>query len=190
MAAFQVRSDMIAGGPEWMDSERFDIIAKAPPETDDKTLRMMLQTLLAERFKLVTHRKERVMPEYALTVAKGGPKLEPSPQPGERRCTWENADRGLRRRVCHNMTMAELASALPGWGGIGIDRPVIDLTGLTGTYDFHFEIGPGRKEEAAGKDDSGPTIFDAMAQLGLKLESRKGSLSTIVIDHAEKPSQN
>jgi len=140
---------------------------------------------------IMTHRKERVTPEYALMVGKSGPKLEPSPQPGERKCTWEDADHGRRRRVCHNMTMAELASALPGWGGTGIDRPVVDLTGLKGNYDFHFEIGPApRKPGAAGNGDSGPTIFEALAQLGLKLESRKGSVSTIVIDHAEKPTPN
>jgi uncharacterized protein (TIGR03435 family) len=190
LAAFEVRSDIITGGPAWLDSGRFDIVAKAPPETDEKTLRTMLQTLLAERFQLVTHRKERVMPEYALMAGKSGPKLAESPQPGKRRCTWENADTGLRRRVCHNMTMAELASALPGWGGIGIDRQGVDLTGLKSAYDFQFEIGLARKEGTAGKDGSGPTIFDALAQLGLRLESRKAPLSTIVIDRAEKPFQN
>lgn len=190
MAAFEVRGDMIEGGPGWLDSDHFDIAAKALPGTDEKTLRTMLQTLLAERFKLAIHRKERAMPEYALRVGKGGPKLEQSPQTGERNCTWQTADKGLRRRVCHNMTMAELAAALPGWGGIGVDLPVADLTGLKGAYDFRFEIAPARKAGAAGKDDSGPTIFDALAQLGLKLEPYKGSLSTVVIDHAEKPSEN
>ena len=180
MAAFEVRNELIEGGPEWLDSERYDILAKAPPDTDEKTLRAMLQTLLAERFKLVIHRKDRAMPEYALTVAKNGPKMQPSPQPGERSCIWQNEDHGLRRRVCHNMTMAELARALPGWGGIGVDRPVIDLTGLKGAYDFTFEVGlakqlqsgvEGGSKVAAAKDATGPTIFDAMDQLGLKLES-------------------
>ena len=199
MAAFQVRSDMIEGGPDWLDSERFDIVAKASPETDEKTLRTMFQTLLAERFKLAVRRKDRVMPDYALTVAKSGAKLEPSATPGERHCTWENADHGLRRRVCSNMTMADLASALPGWGGIGIDRPVVDMTGLKGAYDFHFEVSVAKKPQGGGevggkavavKDDSGPTIFDALGKLGLKLESRKDAVSTLVIEHAEKPSQN
>jgi uncharacterized protein (TIGR03435 family) len=190
MAAFQVPGETIVGGPAWLDSERFDLVAKAAPNTDDKTLRAMLQTLLAERFHLVTHQAEKAMAEYGLTVGKGGPKLQPSPQPGVRQCTWESGDQTIRRRVCHNMTMAQLASALPGWGGIGVDRPVVDLTGLTGTYDFQFEIGPAGKKGTDGKDATGPTIFDAMAQLGLKLESRKGTLATIVIDHAEKPSAN
>ncbi len=191
MAAFQVQSDMIAGGPAWLDSDRYDVVATAPPDTDEKTLRIMLQTFLAERFRLVIHRKERATLEYALLVGKSGLKLAISPVPGKRNCTWQDGGDGLRRRICHNMTMAELASALPGWGGIGTDRPVVDLTGLKNAYDFHFEIGQAKKGAAAEKDDPGPTIFDAMAQLGLKLEPRKGSVPIIVIDHVERvPTEN
>ena len=212
MSAYDVQSDMITGGPKWLDSDRFDIVANAPPEADENMLRTMLQTLLAERFKLATHRENKVTPEFALVVGKSGPRLERSLQPGQPDCSWKGANsdglhdaRGgaetagarradsLRHRVCHNMTMAELAKALPGWGGIGIDRPVVDLTGLDGAYDFELEIAAGRPKKGgvAGEDDSGPTIFDAMTHLGLKLESRKRSMPIVVIDHVERvPTEN
>ena len=206
MSAFDVPADMVTGGPKWLDSDRFDLAAKAPAGADENTLRTMLQTLLAERFKLVTHREDKIIPEYALVVGKGGPKLTASPQPGPKNCSWERgeadaspasrsdassrAGRSLRRRICHNMTMAQLAKDLPGWGGIGIDRRVVDLTGLPGEYDFRFEVDPPKKPGSAA-DDSGPTIFDAMARLGLKLESRKLSTSVIVVDHVERvPTEN
>lgn len=204
-SAYDVPSDMIIGGPKWLDSDRFDIVAKAPPEADQNTLRTMLQTLLVERFKLVTHREDKVMPEFALVVAKNGPKLRRSLQPGPPTCSWKSApaegdrlqDRGargadgLRHRVCHNMKMTQLAKGLPGWSGIGIDRPVVDLTGLEGEYDFQLDVARPTKRPAGGENDDGPTIFDAMTTLGLKLESRKVSMPMIVIDHVERvPTEN
>lgn len=194
MAAYGVREDLITGGPKWLDSDRFDIVAKTPPDTSIETLRLMLQSLLAERFKLAIHREDKVMPTYELVVAKGGSKLQPSPNPGRQTCAWSVVENGLRRRECHNMTMAELAAQLPGWGGIGIDRPVVDLTELKGAYDFQLEVGlPARRKAEAGRpgepvpaDDPGPTIFNAMTQIGLKLESRKRAVPVIVIDHVER----
>ena len=212
MSAYDVQSEMITGGPKWLDSDRFDILAKAPPEADQKMLQTMLQTLLADRFKLVTHREDRVMPEFALVVGKSGPKLERSLQPGQQNCSWKSADvddvparrecgrtgtagagahNALRRRVCRNTTMTELAKALPGWGGIGIDRPVVDLTGLKGEYDFQLEISRPRPNKPGFAEDTGPTIFDALAHLGLKLESRRAPMAIIVIDHVERvPTEN
>jgi uncharacterized protein (TIGR03435 family) len=191
MAAYGVQPDMIVGGPKWIESDRFDIVAKAPPDTPDATLRAMLQTLLADRFKLAVHREDRVMPTYTLLVGKNGPKMQESAAPGRQTCAWHSSESGLRQRECHNMTMAQLASQLPGWGGIGVDRPVVDLTELKGTYDFQFEVGivgMGKKGGQAGPivDDSGPTIFNAMTKLGLKLEAQKRAMSVIVIDHVER----
>ena len=200
MFAYSVQENMIQGLPKWADQARFDIVAKAPPGTSVATLRLMVQSLLVERFKFSMHREEKTRPAYALVVGKNGPKLQAGT--GEQQsCSWLMVEGGLRRRECHNMTMAELATQLPGWGNVGINRPVIDETGLKGPYDFHLDMGLGdlvrqKIGEREGQlpsgtvPDSGPTIFAAMEQLGLKLESRNMPLPMIVVDHVEAPSDN
>ena len=193
--AYNLQPDMLAGGPKWLDSDRFDIVAKAPPETSTPTLQLMLQSLLADRFKVVLHQEDKTMPVYALVVAKGGPKLpEASPTSG-RSCRWTTVERTLMRRDCQKTPMATLAGQLAAMRQYGIDRPVVDLTGLKGEYDFHFEIDPrnGAREPRTDLEpapaDRGPTIFDAMAQLGLKLEPRSQAVPVTVIDRAERPVQ-
>jgi uncharacterized protein (TIGR03435 family) len=195
--AYGVQENMMGGGPKWADSQRFDIVAKAPSEASMPTLRLMMQTLLAERFKLTIHHEDKAMPAYVLTVGKRVPKFHEG-SGGRQTCDWQSAEGGLRRRDCRNMTMAELASQLPGWAGIGIDLPVVDQTGLKGTYDFQLELGvpSSGKGEGRGGDgatstlESGPTIFSALDRIGLKLDSRKMVMSVIVIDHAESPTGN
>jgi uncharacterized protein (TIGR03435 family) len=190
---------MITGAPDWLDSDHFDLAAKAPPNTPEAILFQMLQTLLAERFKLAIHREDKMMPAYVLVVGTNGPKLQTSADAaGQKNCAWRPGDDGLRKRECHNMTMAELARQLPGWANTGIDRQVIDSTELKGTYDFQLEMGPRRRERSdpaiAGAStplDDGPTIFEAMNQLGLKLEARNRPMPVIVIDHVERvPTEN
>jgi uncharacterized protein (TIGR03435 family) len=189
--AYGVRDAMIIGGPEWADHQHFDVLAKAPWDAAMPALREMMQALLAERFKLVTHREGRAMRAYVLTVGKREPRYREG-SGGRQTCDWKTGEAGLRRRECRNMTMLELANQLPGWAGIGIDLPVVDQTGLKGSFDFEFEVGmttasaPGGVGENAALD-SGPTIFQALDQIGLKLESRKTDLPVIVIDHAESP---
>jgi uncharacterized protein (TIGR03435 family) len=194
MVVYGVQGDMITGAPKWLDSDRFDIVAQAPPDTPEPTLLLMFQTLLAERFRLTIHREYKVTPVFALVVAKGGPKLQIANGSRQHDCVWLPRDDGLRHRECHNMTMAQLVSQLPGMGGAGIDRPVQDLTGLSDAYDLQFEFRterPGSAEGVHATAESGPTIFDAMAQLGLKLESRKQPMPIIVIDHVERaPTEN
>jgi uncharacterized protein (TIGR03435 family) len=194
---------------KWMDNDRFDVVAKAPADTSPQTLRPMLQSLLADRFKLAIRRADRPMSAYVLSRGKRELKLQPG-SGGPQVCQWNRQDnakeegigaRGgptqgrIRQRECHNMTMDELAKQLPGWGGIGIDRPVANETGLTGAYDFQLEVGmPGRAKGGGGQlvnvPDDGPTIFEAFEHVGLKLESHKTSVSVIVIDHAEQPTAN
>lgn len=158
-AAYAVQPNMITGGPNWLDSERFDIVAKAPPETLLPTLLLMLRTLLEDRFKLTFHREDKVMPAYALIVGKGGPKLHQAAAGGRQNCNSSIVDKGgirLLHRECHNMTLEELARQLPGWAGSGIDRPVVDLTELAGSYDFEFDYTPqmsGRGEDSRGGGD-------------------------------------
>ena len=146
--AYNVQENMISGGPKWAGSDRFDLVAKAPENTPMPAMQAMMQTLLAERFKLVFHREEKVMPAYVLTVGKREPKYHEG-SGGRQTCNWTRLDSGLMRRECQNMTMPELARQPPGWGGIGINLPVVDETGLMGAYDFHLDVGMGKARDRA-----------------------------------------
>jgi uncharacterized protein (TIGR03435 family) len=192
MFAYGVQENMIVGVPKWGESEHFDIIAKAAPNTSLATVRLMVQSLLAERFQLALHSEDRVMPAYVLTLGKRGPSLTEG-SGGRQQCAWKTAEGGLMRRDCQNLTMAEFAKQLPGMRELSIDRPVVDQTGLNGDYDFHFDIARVRRPGDAGASDpadSGPTIFAALENIGLKLEHRKIPLPTLVIDHVEPPGGN
>jgi uncharacterized protein (TIGR03435 family) len=188
---YGVTENMIVGGPKWTDHDRFNIVAKASPNASPEILRPMIQSMLADRFQLAFHREEKLQSAYVLSVGKRPAKYhEGDGRPQE--CRWTNAESGLRRRECHNMSMAELVRQLPGWGGIGIDLPVFDETGLKGVYDFTLDVGMplgarGGEEGKPAFADSGPTIFAAFDQIGLKLESRKMPVQVIVIDGAELP---
>lgn len=182
----------IAGGPNWLDSDRFDIIAKAPPNTSEDTLRLMLQSLLAERFKLEIHREQKPMTVYALVAAKGGPKLQAASGSGPPKCGPGQGAEGQNHMVCANFSMADLTSWLPTRIAPSyIDRPIVDLTGLKGTYDIKLDWVP---RPPVGSTDvaAGATVFDALEkQLGLKLEERKPPMPVIFIDHIERvPAEN
>lgn len=101
----------------------------------------------------------------------------------------------MRRRECQNLTMAEFAKELPKTGGIGIQLPVADQTGLKGSYDFQFEVGMSRRPTDPNAapdpfDTEGPNIFAALQKIGLHLENKKIPMPAIVIDRAERPSSN
>jgi uncharacterized protein (TIGR03435 family) len=196
MFAYGILPEKISGLPKWAMETQFDVIAKAGHDTPPAALRLMLRTLLAERFKLQSHQEDRPMPAYVLTVGKHGSKLQPASgtQP---HCSWTDLPSGVTRRECRNMTMAELARQLPGLNRIGIDRPVVDRTGLDGTWDFHLDVrpAPSLNGAAAARPDSisvpeGPTIFDAFDELGLKLEARKVPLPVLVIDRIDSLIEN
>jgi uncharacterized protein (TIGR03435 family) len=145
-----------------------------------------MQALLAERFALVFHKDSKDGPSYALVVAKNGPKLKESQDQGNPR-TMRSAGRIDAQRG----TMHMLAALLSNW----LERPVMDRTGLTGTYDYKVEYaqdsGPEIPADAVPANFSGPSIFIALQeQLGLKLESMRAEVETIVIDRAERPSAN
>jgi uncharacterized protein (TIGR03435 family) len=197
MFAYGVQEDMISGGPGWATRGRYDIVAKGPENPSPEVVRPMLQALLAESFKLTIHRVEKVQSAFVLTLGKRPPRYIEG-DGGRQQCAWSVLESGLNRRECHNLSMAEFARQLPGAGKLGIDLPVIDQTGLKGVYDFHFDVGNlfqggvgergGLERPPAGPPaGSGPTIFGALEQIGLKLERRKMPLQAIVIDHAEQP---
>lgn len=188
-AAWQVREDAIEGGPAWLDSDHFDVIANAPPGTPSKVLQLMLRGLLIERFRLEVHTGEKAMRVYALVVDKGGAKLKEttaaSSDPSG--CTGQR-EQGLAFRNCQNMSMRLLAETLQRISPHYIDMPVVNLTGLNGRYDFELSWQPQQLREKGGDGlAAGPTIFDAVrSQLGLKLESRKLPIPTIVVDKVER----
>jgi uncharacterized protein (TIGR03435 family) len=188
---------------ELLDRGTYDVVAKADHEVPKAELMRMLQTLLADRFKLTMHRESKVEPVYKLLVGTNGPKLRESVGEGEPE--FSTAPNG--GAVCRNMTMLEFSRNLTGRMG----RVVLDQTGLMGRYDFTLELDrtPGSnqiREAVAGSSDPGAakrsmaaamndwsssSIFsDIQKRLGLKLEADRAAVEALVVDHAEKPSAN
>ncbi len=178
--AYNVAQFQIVGEPGWASTDTYDI--SAAPETaatHDEALGM-IQTLLADRFHLVLHRETKEVPILALVIGKGGPKLAKSNDADEMHTSMRGAPHGATGHA----TMAHLARYLTNQLG----RPVVDRTSLAGLFDFTLEFAP----EGNGADAiPGPSIFTALQeQLGLKLDPAKGPVEILVIDHAEKPSEN
>ncbi len=190
-------------GPGWLDDEFYEIAAVLPPGTKEEELRLMLQALLTERFRIESHKSSKTFPAYSLTVAKGGPKLKPAlpPPPPDKDPKEVNAEmmRRMQEKTKARMearkdqprqnfgggsfwhtsaTLAQLAESLSA----RLDLPVVDKTGLEGKYSFELEWvkeGPNAVP--------GPSIYVAVEeQLGLKLQSSKEELELLVIDKAEK----
>jgi uncharacterized protein (TIGR03435 family) len=166
--AYGVKEYQIAG-PFWLndDSVCFDIAAKSPGASKQQ-MRQMLQTLLADRFQLALHRETRQLPIYNLVVAKSGLKLSPTSGDG-RGGTFSRGGEVTGT----NVTMAGIAYRLSR----ELNRPVLDQTGVPGAFDFKFQYSNGGE---------GPSIFSAIQELGLKLESTKGPMEVLVIDHIER----
>ncbi|HEY4363610.1 MAG TPA: M56 and DUF3738 domain-containing protein [Bryobacteraceae bacterium] len=200
--AYGVRDHQITGAPSWMTTERFTIETKAEPPVSPNTggqerMRLMVQSLLKDRFKLALHRESRTLPVYELVVAKGGAKLKNSAGPDANGRQGIFA-KGLSGLVGTNMPVTALANLLAQRLG----RNIIDKTGLTGKYDFELTYTPdpgGPDDEIFGPlppdvphpDPNGPSLFTALQeQLGLRLESSKGPVDVLVIDHVEHPSEN
>jgi uncharacterized protein (TIGR03435 family) len=177
MGAYGLGPNQIAGGPGWMESDRFEIVAKSEREADgDKALMLMLRTLLAERFQLRVHFETRTIPALVLEVARNGPKLE-TVEGGSART--QNGRGLIDARM---ITMTRFAEVLSRQ----MDLPFVDRTGLNGTFNLKLEW-----TALNAKPDGGPSVFTALQeQLGLRLESRKMPIEVLIIDHAEKPSEN
>ena len=183
--------DYAISGPDWLKSERYDIIAKLPAGAAPDQARLMLQGLLAERFKLAVHRESKVLAAYALTAGKGGAKLQEA-EPGNGRMSI-----GRGRLTAQKQGMPHFADILSQL----VDRPVVDKTELKKVYDFNLEWTPDQTqppdlgeggERRAVDSPPGPSIYTALQeQLGLKLEPQKLPVQVLIIDHAEKvPTEN
>jgi len=191
--AYNVKDFQISGGPGWINSERYDLVAKADGDVGRmEQIRPLIQKLLADRFQLTVHRDTKELPIYALVVGKNGSKLKESAANGPG--PQIRMGRGLING--QGMGMEMFANQLSN----AIGRTVLDKTDLKGQYDIKLEFtpedgpghGPGDGPEAAPPPDTTvPSIFTALQeQLGLKLESSKGPVQIIVIDRIEKPTEN
>jgi uncharacterized protein (TIGR03435 family) len=171
--AYALPEAQIAGGPKWVDEERYDIDAKAPGPAGDSEMMAMLRQLLAERFKLVIHRETRPLPGYALVAGKKGLTAKQS-EPG----TPSRSNASRRAIDATACSMGCLATKLAEV----LHAPVTDATGVEGRFDFKLEWTP---------DDLQTAVLPALEeQLGLKLAGRKIPTDVIVIDSAERASAN
>ena len=193
-AVAQFNSDnFLRGGPPWLNADRFDVVAKAPTGTSEDTVRLMVQRMLTERFHLVTHREDKLVKVYAMVAAKGGFKLKPAAG-GDPVCSRSIGDDNVYHRDCRNMGMAMLAEQLPNFAPRFFEgRPVVDETGLAGTWDFRIDWTPlsgglaGLGAPAGQEFDTGTTIFATMERrLGIKLEQREKAMPVIVIDSVDR----
>jgi uncharacterized protein (TIGR03435 family) len=201
-AAYNLSPQAISGGPAWIDSDHFDILAKTPgevrPYLDEQM--SMLRKLLAERFNLAFHREPKELPIYALTVAKNGSKLKestvsPDASPEGPPPLVFVVSPQLVRLPGRHATTAELASVMQR---AALDRPVVDKTRISGTYDFDLEWTPDESQFGGvlGRPPSNdasakPGLFAAIQQqLGLRLEATRGPVDVLVIDKAARPSEN
>lgn len=213
--AYRVQPFQISGGPDWIRSDRFDVNAKAGANVPPGQGPLMMQALLADRFKLVVHKESKEAQVYALVMAKNGgkpgPQLKPSacapptpgpqaaPQGGQSACGLARV--GLGSFLGQGVPIAQLLTFLSNL----TSRTVIDRTGLTGTFDVDLKWAPdpalggggpfggvppgppGAAPPPQAQSDA-PEIFTAIQeQLGLKLDSQRGPVDVLVIDHVEQP---
>ena len=206
---------LILGGPDWIRKDRFDIQATTPQGTPDYTpmdffeneapaLQLMLKSLLVDRFHLVVHREERQIPVYALTVGKNGPKLTKAiakmiqTKDGitlkdrsllftPARLANGDVDPNNMRMIMRDRSMQELADAMSSL----VDRPMVNRTRLDGKFDIEISYDRDPDGDFLTLAGASASLFRAFeAQLGLKVESTKAPLEVLVIDSAEKPSEN
>jgi uncharacterized protein (TIGR03435 family) len=202
MQAYGIQNYQIAGLPDSLERERYDVEAKSAQPAVEEQLTLMLQTLLAERFKLQFHRETKEMPVFVLSVGKNGPKIaraDDTETPEIKVVPRQVGDRTAYQLIRRKMPIGHLAGMLTAQLG----RPVLDHTGLKGNFDFTTEIGPDDNRPAQASDGepvnekatllslAPSSVIAAMqADLGLKLESTKAPVEIVVIDHAEKPDAN
>jgi bla regulator protein blaR1 len=216
--AYGVPDFRVSGGPSWIDVDRFDVEAKADEAAQGQAVNLMLRSLLEERFKVVAHSETRESPIYELILARSDGKLgsqlrkagdeclppttpagappAPPPPPGAGARGQCPSIQGPGVISGRKMTMARLSDALAG----SVSRVVIDRTGLEGTFDLDLQWLPDQPRLGGplGNGAGGfvpsqdlPSIFTAVQeQLGLKLDSQRGPVEIVVIERAEKPTED
>jgi uncharacterized protein (TIGR03435 family) len=198
--AYSMDADKILGGPAWLDYDRFDVLAKIPSKTPPQdTLKLMLQSLLGDRFKLVLHKDTKPVAGFVLSAGKGKPKLKEAGASRETGCRREPAlpaTAGISTvpmiaYACRNITLEAFAAALRGMAPDYVANAVEDGTGLKGSWDFEIKW-TGRGLRQLTTEPVGVSLFEAIdQQLGLKLEEQKIPTPVIVVDQVnEKPTGN
>ena len=199
-AAYNLPPSAISGGPAWLDSDLYDVLAETPggvrPGLDEQM--KMVRALIVDRFRLKFHREDKEMPVYAFSVAKGGSKLRESapvtaPE-GPPLLAFVIAPDAVRLPG-RSATIAEMCTIFQR---TALNRPVVDRTGLAGRYDFDLEFTPDEsqfggviKTESPDEAKRPPDLLSALQQqLGLRLDATRGTISTMVIDSIERPSEN
>jgi len=200
MLAFHLQQFQISGGPNWIDRARFDLQAKPPdsspsaqsnpaspksPPSEEE--RQMLESLLIDRFQLKFHRETKEGPVFILT--RGSKELRLRAPENSSEFPWAGdfgrgglpGGSGLRGE---NISMSQLAERLSGW----LERPVLDQTGLKGSFDFEFRTDDDNVDASSADIES--SIFAGVNGIGLRLSKGKGPIETLVIDHVEQPSPN
>jgi uncharacterized protein (TIGR03435 family) len=193
-SAYGVKRYQVSG-PDWLEAGGYNIVAKLPANTSKQQVRLMLQNFLAERFALTLHHENRELPVYKLVLAKNGPKMKVSQGDPDAGGTWGSWN-GNARWVAPHSTVKDVADFLSP----RLDRPVIDMTGLTAKYDVSLYWASENmmvrtataRNTGAEAAEPAPTIFAAVQeQLGLRLERSTSPMDILVIDHAEKtPTEN
>jgi uncharacterized protein (TIGR03435 family) len=211
--AWDLQEDMIVG-PKWIETDKFDLVAKAPADTmangnlDVISIQEMLKALLIERFKIKMHTEDQPVAVFALLAPKNETKLKKA-DPASRASCKRIITQGsipVATVTCQNTTMAQLAEKLRQWAGGYVTHPALDLTGIDGGWDFTYSWSPRANFEAAPRpeavqqpgaapvpsDPNGAlSVFEAMEKLGLKLEQQKHPMPVVVIDSAnQNPTQN
>jgi uncharacterized protein (TIGR03435 family) len=201
--AYGVDADKVYGGPSWLEMDRFDIFAKLPPGSTAETRKLMLQALLADRFKLAVHNDTKPMAAYALTAGKH-PQLKEADPAGETGCKFTTerlqpppaggagdgpvAFAPVLVYTCHKMTMAQFVEQMPTMIFVSQSfngRRVVDQTGLTGSWDFSFKYSLPLRGLVTATETI--TIFDAVdKQLGLKLEPVSAAMPVLVVDSVNR----
>lgn len=193
MDAYHLRDFQLAFGsaarPDDIYDAMYDVTARCPGEKAPKLdeVRLMLQSLLADRFKLRVHRESKEMPVYALQIAKNGGKLKATS--AEAQCSIQTKLASDGRNNEETFTACPVERLADRLGNLMHDRPVLDLTGLNGKYNFRLVLTP----EYRSRNQSNPADISpvaAVGELGLKLAPKKAQVETLVVDHLEKPTAN
>jgi len=197
-AAYRILDFQIAGAPGWLDSEKYDVDAKSEQPADETQTRLMLQSLLADRFQLKVRRESKELPVMALMVAKGGKaKLTPVDAVGCDLDPWPLSICGSLTVLpglvftARKVSMPQFATMLGAW----LLEAVTDQTGLRGVFDFKLDLGAAGFAPTSGSalnevDRMNALMAALQGQLGLKLERTRSTVEMVIIEHVERPSEN
>jgi uncharacterized protein (TIGR03435 family) len=194
--AYRLKRFQVLGGPDWIDTERFDIDARAPEGTSSQEdLFQMVRSLLADRFQLATHREVRELPIYALVEARTDQRMGPQLKSSDVDCAAPPNPCGMSSTSFTNgggtlsatgKTLDDLATTLGGM----TDRAVVNRTRLSGKYQMDLNWGTDGLGSTQSVSDLPPLFTAIQEQLGLRLEPSRGPVEVLVIDHIERPTEN